>query len=50
MSRVVVVKGAMLGGGMNWDLGVDICTLLYIKWRCAGTCCIVGGHLLSAAW
>ena len=19
-------------GGMNWEIGVDVCTLLYIKW------------------
>ena len=20
------------GGGMNWEIGIDICTLIYIKW------------------
>ena len=20
------------GGGMNWEIGIDICTLIFIKW------------------
>ena len=28
----MVAKGEGLGGGMEWELGVSRCRLLYIKW------------------
>ena len=39
-------------GGMNWEIGIDIYTLLilYIKWITSETYCIAQGTLLSALW
>ena len=34
------------GRGINWEIGNDICTLLYIK-QIIGTCCIAQGTLLN---
>ena len=31
-NRSVVAKGE--GGGMEWEVGVSICKLLYIEWMC----------------
>ena len=29
-NKLMVTKGES-GGGINWEIGIDICTLLYIK-------------------
>ena len=31
-NRLVVAKGEVGGGGMNWEFGVSRCKLLYIEW------------------
>ena len=31
-NRVVVAKGEGVGGGMEWEVGVSRCKLLYIEW------------------
>ena len=28
----MVAKGERRRGGMNWEVGIVICTLLYVKW------------------
>ena len=28
----MVTKGAEGGGGVDWDLGIGMCTLLYVEW------------------
>lgn len=30
-SKVMFIKGEMLGGGINWEIGINICTRLYTK-------------------
>ena len=31
-NRLVVAKGEVSGGGMDWEFGVSRCKLLYIEW------------------
>ena len=31
-NRLVVAKRAGVGGGMEWEVGVSRCKLLYIRW------------------
>ena len=31
-NRLVVDKGQGVGGGMEWEVGVSRCKLLYIEW------------------
>ena len=31
-NRLVVAKGERVGGGMEWEVGVSKCKLLYIEW------------------
>ena len=31
-NRLVVDKGEGVGGGMEWNVGVSRCKLLYIEW------------------
>ena len=31
-NRLVVVKGEQVGGGVEWEVGVSRCKLLYIEW------------------
>ena len=38
-----------MGGGMNWEMGIDIYTLPCVK-QIVGTCCIMQGAQLSALW
>ena len=38
------------GGGMNWEIGIDIYTLLYLKWITNRTYCIAQGTLLNVMW
>ena len=30
-NKLMVAKGERCGGGINWEFGVDIYTLLYLK-------------------
>ena len=30
-TKLMITKGAKGGGGINWEIGIDIQTLLYIK-------------------
>ena len=30
-NKLTVTKGEKKGGGINWEMGIDIYTLLYIK-------------------
>ena len=34
---------------MNWEIGIGVCTLPYIK-QTVGTCCIAQGAQLTALW
>ena len=31
-NRLVVARGEGVGGGMEWEVGVSRCKLLYIEW------------------
>ena len=31
-NKLMVTKGERSGGGINWEFGIDIYTLLYLKW------------------
>ena len=31
-NRLVVAKGEGVGGGMEWEVGVSRCKLLYMEW------------------
>ena len=31
-NRLVVAKGEGVGGGMEWEVGVSRCNLLYMEW------------------
>ena len=31
-NRLVVAKGEGVGGGMEWEVGISRCKLLYIEW------------------
>ena len=31
-NRLVVAKGQEVGGGMEWEVGISRCKLLYIEW------------------
>ena len=31
-NRLVVAKGDGVGGGMEWEVGVSGCKLLYMEW------------------
>ena len=38
------------GGGMDWEIGIDICTLLYIKEITNENPLLAQGTLLNALW
>ena len=38
------------GGGINWEIGIDICTLLYIKEITNENPLLAQGTLLNALW
>ena len=31
-TRLVVAKGAVIGGGIEWEVWVSRCKLLYLEW------------------
>ena len=31
-NRLVVAKGEGVGGGMEWEVGISRCRLLYVEW------------------
>ena len=47
ITKLTVTKGETLGEGINWEFGVNIYTLLYIKLISNKICCIAQGTLLS---
>lgn len=46
-TRLTVTKGETLGGGMDWEVGIDIYILLYMERIIMGTYCIAQGNLLN---
>ena len=38
-TKLMVTKRETLGRGMNWEVGIDIYTLLYTNPSVTGTCC-----------
>ena len=47
-NKLTVTKGKTWGEGMNWELRINIYTLLYIKYMTRkGTYCIAQGTILE---
>ena len=46
-NRFVVAKEEGVGGGMEWEVGVSRCKLLYIEWINNRSYCIAQGTIFS---
>ena len=46
-NRLVVAKGEVGGGGMDWEFGISRCKLLYIEWITTYSYCIAQGTIFN---
>ena len=45
--QIVVAKGEGVGEGMEWEVGVSKCKLLYIEWINNSSYCVAQGTMFN---